>query len=46
MSSLKLWLIIPLVIAGPALAQGKMQRGVTAQSQGTVGRVRTPVATQ
>jgi hypothetical protein len=46
MSSLKLWLIIPLVFAGPALAQGKMQRGVTAQPQGTVGRVRTPVATQ
>jgi hypothetical protein len=46
MSLLKLWLIIPLVFTGPALAQGKMQQGVTTQREGAVGRARTPVATQ
>ena len=47
MSPLKLWLIIPLVFAGPALAQGTKQQGLrTQQPQGTEGRGRTPVATQ
>jgi hypothetical protein len=50
MSPLKLWLIIPLVFAGPSLAQGTKQQGFTTQTQGTAGRVagrvRTPVATQ
>ena len=46
MSPLKLWVIIPLVVAAPALAQGTMQQGVTTQPRGTVVRSRTPVATQ
>jgi hypothetical protein len=46
MSSLKLWLIIPLVFAGPSLAQGTKQQSVTTQPQGTAGRARTPIATQ
>jgi hypothetical protein len=46
MSPLKLWLIIPLVLAGPSLAQGTKQQGVTTQPHGTAGRSRTPVATQ
>jgi hypothetical protein len=45
MSPLKLLLIIPLAIAGPALAQGTVERGVK-QPQNSVGRARTPVATQ
>jgi hypothetical protein len=46
MSPLKFLLIMPLVFAGPALAQGTHQKGVSAQPQGTTGGVRTPVATQ
>jgi hypothetical protein len=46
MSPLKLWLIIPLVVAAPALAQGTMQQGATNRPQGRVVRSRTPVATQ
>jgi hypothetical protein len=46
MSPIKLWLIIPLVAAAPALAQGTMQQGATTRSQTTAGSARTPVATQ
>jgi hypothetical protein len=47
MSPLKLWLIIiALAFAGPSLAQGTKQQGVTSTPQGTAGRARTPVATQ
>jgi hypothetical protein len=47
MSPLKLLLIVPLAVAGPVLAQGKPQQGVTTtKPQSTIGRARTPVATQ
>jgi hypothetical protein len=46
MSPFKLSLIIPLILATPALAQGTMQQGATTRPQGTVARSRTPVATQ
>jgi hypothetical protein len=44
MSPIKLWLVVPLVVAAPALAQGTNQQGAT-RSQ-TTGSVRTPVAIQ
>ena len=46
MSPLKLLVIVPFAFAGPVLAQGKPQQGVTTKPQGTIGRARTPVATQ
>jgi hypothetical protein len=46
MLPLKLWFVIPLVVAAPALAQGTMQPGATTQRQDTVVPSRTPVATQ
>jgi hypothetical protein len=46
MSPLKLWLIIPLAITAPALAQSTMQKGATPRSQGAIVRSHTPVATQ
>lgn len=46
MSRLKLWLIVPLVFAEPALAQGTMQQGVASQPKRAAGSPRTPVATQ
>jgi hypothetical protein len=53
MSPLRLFLIAPLVLAAPALAQGTTQQGATTQPQtttrpqtGTAGGSRYPVATQ
>jgi hypothetical protein len=47
MSPLRLFLIAPLVLAAPALAQGTMQQGATTQPQTTTaGGSRYPVATQ
>jgi hypothetical protein len=46
MSPLKLWLIIPLVVSAPALAQGTMEQGAPTRSQGVVVRSGTAVATQ
>ena len=57
MSPLRLFLIAPLVLAAPALAQGTMQQGATTQprtttqpqagtASGRAGNSRFPVATQ
>jgi hypothetical protein len=48
MSPLKLCLIIPLLCAGPALAQGTTQRnyGTPNQPPRAAGSTRTPVAVQ
>ena len=48
MSPLKLCLIIPLLFAGPALAQGTTQRnyGTPNQPPRSAGNTRTPVAVQ
>jgi hypothetical protein len=46
MCLLRLWLIVSIMLATPALAQSTIQRGaITPQSQRTVGGSRTPVAT-
>jgi hypothetical protein len=41
----RLWLIVPIIFAAPALAQGTIQQGTTTQSQRTAGSSRGPVAT-
>jgi hypothetical protein len=43
--ALSLLLIVPLIFAPPALAQGTMQQGATTQPRGSSGRT-GPVATQ